>query len=402
MNFFKNKIYRNIFPFLEGVWETVCYIAAKLQAMKKILTLLPALFFIAGSCDRLMTPRVKDGYICISISQAEDSKSSPEDVDGYMLIINDSDGDAVYSGTFGDFPDSFAVKPGVYTVSARSRDFVEPMYDTPQWGATQSVVVEEGEQTAVTLFCAMVNGAVRLSIDPSFAKDYPSGTFYLKSPDGILMYGYSERRYAYFRPGPVALDFSDGKTSERLTTFQLSARDLIELKLSIGATKSRSGIRLSVDTSMVRTTRPVQLPPDFGEGGSSSGQGGASSGDGGFQGDDADGWENTVYSVKQARGMAGAVGVKVKGWIVGGDLTSAKCSFKAPFSSRTNFVLGPSADCTDRSECLSVQLQKGDFRDELNLVDHPELLGTSIVLSGDIVGSYYGIPGLQSLSGYER
>ena len=49
---------------------------------------------------------------------------------------------------------------------------------------------------------------------------------------------------------------------------------------------------------------------------------------------------------------------------------------------------------------MSVQLAKGDIRDDLNLVDHPELLGRQVFLLGDIVESYYGIPGVQNISEY--
>jgi hypothetical protein len=47
-----------------------------------------------------------------------------------------------------------------------------------------------------------------------------------------------------------------------------------------------------------------------------------------------------------------------------------------------------------------VQLQQGDIRDALNLVDNPELLGRQVFLKGNIVPSYYGLPGLQGLSEY--
>ena len=96
----------------------------------------------------------------------------------------------------------------------------------------------------------------------------------------------------------------------------------------------------------------------------------------------------------------GAVDVWVYGYIVGGDLSSSRCSFDGPFSSRTNIVLASKSSCRDKQSCLSVQLAKGDVRDALNLVDHPENLGRKIYLKGDIVASYYGIEGLQGVSEY--
>ena len=108
-----------------------------------------------------------------------------------------------------------------------------------------------------------------------------------------------------------------------------------------------------------------------------------------------------ALSVPEAKDRIGTASVWVYGYIVGGDLSSTKASFKGPFSSRTNLVLASRAGTTDRSACLSVQLQKGELRDALNLVDHPENLGRAVLLQGDIVAAYYGLPGLQGLSAFQ-
>ena len=93
--------------------------------------------------------------------------------------------------------------------------------------------------------------------------------------------------------------------------------------------------------------------------------------------------------------------VWVYGYIVGGDLSSSKCSFDGPFSSRTNLVIASKSTFRDKMPCISVQLQKGDFRDMLNLVDHEDNLGRQVFLKGDIVESYFGITGIQNLSDVE-
>ena len=49
---------------------------------------------------------------------------------------------------------------------------------------------------------------------------------------------------------------------------------------------------------------------------------------------------------------------------------------------------------------MSVQLLKGDIRDALNLVDNPELLGRKVYMKGDIVESYYGIPGIKNITDF--
>ena len=106
-------------------------------------------------------------------------------------------------------------------------------------------------------------------------------------------------------------------------------------------------------------------------------------------------------SVFEARDSAGKDDVWVCGYVVGGDLTSSSASFKSPFESRTNILLGPRSSTVDKSVCLSVQLPAGEVRDALNLVDNPSLLGKRICVKGDIVSAYYGIPGVKNTVEYQ-
>ena len=108
-----------------------------------------------------------------------------------------------------------------------------------------------------------------------------------------------------------------------------------------------------------------------------------------------------ALTVSQATASAGEEDVWVSGYIVGGDLTSSSASFETPFTSRTNILLGSRSSASDRSSCLSVSLQSGYIRDELNLVDNPFLLGRKVCIKGDIVEAYYGLPGLKNLTDFE-
>ena len=47
-----------------------------------------------------------------------------------------------------------------------------------------------------------------------------------------------------------------------------------------------------------------------------------------------------------------------------------------------------------------MQLAEGDARDELNLVDNPQMYGRQVLLCGDIVGSYYGMVGIKNISDF--
>ena len=91
----------------------------------------------------------------------------------------------------------------------------------------------------------------------------------------------------------------------------------------------------------------------------------------------------------------------VSGYIVGGDLTSTSASFASPFESRTNILIGPKSTTSARSSCLSVQLAAGDAREMLNLVDNPLNLGRKVLLKGNIVEAYYGMPGMKNITDFE-
>ena len=108
----------------------------------------------------------------------------------------------------------------------------------------------------------------------------------------------------------------------------------------------------------------------------------------------------SAYTVDEARSHTGESDVWIRGYIVGGDLTSAKISFTPPFKSRTNLAIAPFPECMQRDSCLSVQLPSGAIRDSLNLADRPGMLGREVWLKGKIVSSYYGIPGLQNVCRY--
>ena len=108
-----------------------------------------------------------------------------------------------------------------------------------------------------------------------------------------------------------------------------------------------------------------------------------------------------ALTVSQAIASAGLEDVWVCGYIVGGDLSSSAASFEAPFSSRTNILLGSRSSASSRASCLAVSLPSGHVRDDLNLVDNQHLLGRKVCLRGDLVDAYYGLPGLKNVDDYE-
>jgi hypothetical protein len=169
-----------------------------------------------------------------------------------------------------------------------------------------------------------------------------------------------------------------------LLTRTLQPRTVLEIGVSAAGSSSsgqQEKISVAVDTSRTWNTESYVIG-----GGGSSGKGNSVS---------------DALTVSQAAASAGEEDVWVSGYIVGGDLTSTSAVYKAPFTSRTNLLLGPRSSTSSRASCISVSLPSGHIRDDLNLVDNPSMLGRKVCLRGDIVEAYYGMPGLRNLTDFE-
>jgi hypothetical protein len=124
------------------------------------------------------------------------------------------------------------------------------------------------------------------------------------------------------------------------------------------------------------------------------------------------GTAESPYSVAQVIAMnpsstttAVESGVYVTGYIVGSMSTSGSSTtlsgtnFNTSDAATTNMVIGPTADCTDYTKCIGIQLPSGAIRNALNLSQNPENLGKQVTLKGDVM-KYCGGPGLKNCSEY--
>lgn len=305
--------------------------------------------------------------------------ASIPDTNNFILHVYGAAGNILYQGRYGEAPESIVADPGTYTVEIESCEFSEPLFDSPQYGDTQVITVGAGQSVGVVMECSQLNSGIRLNINSDFLTAYPSGILEIKSAEGRLIYGYSEKRIGYFKPGKVSLVIYDNGSETTLFTRNLLARDILSVNVSAGVSEeSKAGIRVSVDTCRNWISENYTIGGE--EGGSDT---------------------DNAFSVGEAKNKAGTNDVWVYGYIVGGDLSSSRCSFDPPFTSNTNLVIASKSSCRNKESCLSVQLQKGAVRDALNLVTHPENIGKQVFLKGDIVDSYFGIPGIQCVSEYK-
>lgn len=347
---------------------------------------LTVLSVLLSACN-LLGPAESGVYGELRVSFARNQESLTRsgfnipDTSDFLLEVRDSDGKPVYEGLYGACPESLSLPSGSYTVSVISEEFEKPSFSRPQFGDEQCVVVPSGGSVNVRLVCSQTNSGIRLIVDPAFLTKYPEGVLILKSATGRLVYGYSEKRVAYFKPGDVSLVLNQGTNDQVLMTRTLKAKEIIELKIGVSGETQVTAGSMSIALDTTRTWMRGEYIIGSGD------QNGADI--------------SAALTVADARNAVGSDCVWVSGYIVGGDLTSSSASFSKPFNSRTNLLIGPRSSTSDRNSCMSVQLPSGDLREALNLVDHPSLLGRKVYLRGDIVEAYYGLPGIKNITEYE-
>ena len=327
-----------------------------------------------SACQMLGMPdeAQQKGELRISFNDGQITRISETvpDTSDFLITVSDSDGGIIYDGSYGASPESIMVDAGSYDIYVRSCDFSKPAFSTPQFGD-------------VKLTCVQMNAGIRLRIDESFLKCCPDAVLFLKSSSGKLMYSFTETRVAYFLPGNVSLMMSENSVDRILFTRELQPRSVLDIAVSAASdpdSPSKESISVAVDTTRNWTSESYIIGEDEND-----------------EGEDM----SRALTVSQALSSIGAEEVWVSGYIVGGDLTSSSASFDPPFTSRTNIVLGPRSSTDDRDACLSVNLPSGSVREGLNLVDNPSLLGRKVYIKGNIVESYYGMPGLKNVVGFE-
>ena len=308
------------------------------------------------------------------------------DINDFLLTIRDSKGVTLYDGTYGNSPASLTVPEGSYTITIVSGEFTTPAFDHPVYGDEQVIVIKAGESATVTLTCTLLNCGIRLKIASNFLTSFPAGVMYVKQESAKLMYAYREDRIAYFKPGEIAVVLNNDGKDETLFTRTLEARQILTVSISAPgqADGGASSIKVSLDTSKTWLTDSWVIGGDN----SGSGEGGGS--------------VPEACTVADARGRIGQKGVWVYGYIVGGDLTTAASGEvkTSGITKATHLALADRSSITDKTACIAVELPAGKVRDALNLVSHPDLVGTRVYVKGDIVEKYFGTVGLKGTSDY--
>ena len=92
----------------------------------------------------------------------------------------------------------------------------------------------------------------------------------------------------------------------------------------------------------------------------------------------------------------------VTGYIVGAVKSAPEkdSQFGADATVATNILISDNPDTNDYTECLIVQLPKGDVRSALNLVDNPGNYKKQVKITGSLE-KYFNVAGLKSVTAYE-
>ena len=276
------------------------------------------------------------------------------------------------------------VEPGSYTVKAISAQFSTPAFASPQYGDEQVVVVEEGGSVSVHLECSLLNCGVSLKISPDFLSSYPDGVLYLKQGSTRIMHAYTEKRTAYFFPGEFKLSLHNEGKEQTLLTRSLSARDILTIKISaMPQNQVSGGISVAVDTTKNWLGESYVIGGD----------------NGANPGEDI----ANAISVGDAKNHIGEKDVWLYGYIVGGDLTAKGKSVKTEdITKDSHLAMAARSSVTDKASCVAVSLPTGKVREALNLVDHPELIGTRVYVKGNLVEAYFGTTGMKETSDYAK
>lgn len=319
---------------------------------------------------------------------AESKAMAMPDTNSFILSITDSRGESLYKGSYSKAPESIIAQEGSYDIRVVSRECSGIEFDGVQWGDEQCVTIQSGQRQTIELVCRQLNSGIKLSISPDFLTSYPDGVLFVKNSEGKAMYGYSEKRTAYFSPGNVSLVLNQGTNDKTIFSRNLSSGEILSLAVNVAQSKGTtegsgdgeevSGLKIEIDTTRSYLSESITLGED------NSGKGSSSA---------------NAFTIAQAKNAIGSSKVWVAGYIVGGDLTSKSMVTTPPFASPSCLAIGPKASTSSKDACIAVQLGSGSkVREEINLVDNPDMFGKYIILQGDIVASYFGIVGLKNVS----
>lgn len=336
------------------------------------------------SCNKLNVVNVEKGVIECSFSTLQNGYFIEEgvlksglanmDTNNFILSIFSSSGEKIYDGVYSKRPEEIVVAPGEYTVQILSKRFVAPEFSTPIIGDSRNVLIGENDRVSVLFNCRQTNVGLKLLFTDEFKTQFVDDNIAVSQSDVRVPYSYNENRYLYLQPKEFDILYEKGGVDTLLLRKVLQSGQMVNMTLSYNSSlSSLSKFKIEIDTTRdwVNENYNVGLKIPTG-----------------------------VYSIEEAKNHVGEKNISVFGYIYGGDATTNSVRIYPPFQSKSSIVIAPTMAERDRNNTFVVELPTGKVRDDLNLVNNYYLLGRAVVVTGEIVASYYGYIGIKGVKSY--
>ncbi|MEG0519401.1 MAG: DUF6359 domain-containing protein [Bacteroidales bacterium] len=297
------------------------------------------------------------------------------DTNDFILKVYSTEGSKVYDGKYGAKPKDFMVLPGGYDIGLYSGEWGIPKFDQPVFGDTTTVVVMEDSQLNVRFQCRQISGGIKFSFSDDFKRRFPGEGVNIVQGGGKLKYTYQEARYAHVSTDPFTLEYSKNNGDTVLLQKKVHPAQMVNMKLTYTVPDGyQSSFKVQMDTvrEWIDDSYNAGLKIPTG-----------------------------AVTIEQAKKMVGEKNVSVFGFIYGGDPTTNSVRIAPPFTSTATLVIALSMGERNRNNSFVVELPSGKIRDALNLVGRPGHLGRAIVVTGEIVPSYFNYIGVKGTKAYK-
>ena len=338
------------------------------------------------SCNKLFNNEVSEKGAAISFSinaeslydYVDDARTKNVlltlDTNKFLLKVYSSDGVKIYDGKYAERPATMDIAKGTYDIELLSSKFTGPQFDEPLVGEKKTIVVGDTDNVHISFNCKQVNCGLRLSFDNGFISKFPGTGVRITQNSKTENYRFSEKRYIYLNPELFEIHAWSNGIDTLLLERALAGGQMMDLKLSY-ASGSGKGVGISYTCDTTREWLSGELNVGF-----------------------------TIpagcLTIPEAQKRIGESNIMVFGYIYGGDPTTNSVRIAPPFTSRTSIVIAPNMKVRNRNSCIAVELPSGTVRDGLNLVVNPELIGSPVVVCGNVVDSYFGYVGLKGTKKY--
>lgn len=353
--------------------------------MKKVIILVAIL---AVSCKGLTILDEGSATLLLTISNesvvTKLSAAELPDTNSLNLIIW-SESDTIYQGLYGAKPGELKVEPGVYFVELFSSRHTAPAFDSPSWGDFREITLSSGGVTPLELILSQINSGIKLVFSPEFTAKYSqyqpeiySGNGASDYPGlGAAIYAYSESRYLYLKPGRFYArlkPLSESSVHIPLFSKTLIAKEMLEVAIGLapGDSGALSG-KITVDTTSMWKKDTVVI-----------------------DGNDGSVQSKAIHTerLSEFEGMK----IWVKGYIVGGDISSDTIRFTPPFVKASHMAIAADPSERLRVKCFGVNLPSGKIQDQFSLVAFPGNVGKRVWVKGTVVPSYLGGRGINPVT----